>query len=92
MQFSVFIQDDGERRMVTVRGRDAWALLQLMVAGEKGCTPLDNPAPRWSGYIYNLRQIGFAIETVHEHHRGAFPGNHGRYVLRSRVEMAEVAA
>ncbi len=74
------------------KGRDAWALMQLMAAGERGCTPRDNPAPRWSGYIYNLRQLGIDIETVHEHHRGPFPGNHGRYVLRSRVELAQAAA
>lgn len=72
-------------RHVTVRGRDAWALLQLVNAGEKGCTPIDNPAPRWSAYILKLRKAGFIIETLHEAHKGPFPGTHARYVLRSRV-------
>ena len=33
------------------------------------------------------RKHGLAIETVHEKHRGDFPGRHGRYVLRSAVEI-----
>src|SRR5665811_1625975 len=32
-------------------GRDAWALDQLIRAGKRGCTPIDNPAPRWSHYV-----------------------------------------
>ena len=31
------------------------------------------------------------IETIHERHGGAFPGNHGRYVLRSFVNILEGA-
>lgn len=72
----------------TVVGRDAWALEQLLAAGEKGCTPIDRPAPRWSHYIYKLRSVhGFIIETIEESHAGTFAGSHGRYVLRSRVEI-----
>jgi hypothetical protein len=70
----------------TVQGRDAWALLELMGARERGCTPIDNPGPRWSAYVFNLRGLGLAIETVHESHRGPFAGTHARYVLRSQVE------
>jgi Winged helix domain len=77
------IDDDGQ--MVTVRGREAWALLALMAAGARGCTPIDHPGPRWSGYIHDLRWLGFVIETVREAHGGPFPGDHARYVLRSRV-------
>lgn len=73
------------RKFVTVVGRDEWALLALICAGKKGCTPIDNPAPRWSGYIYNLRRKGFDIETKREPHDGAFPGIHGRYILHSKV-------
>ena len=75
-------------RPFTVRGRDAWALLELHRAGPKGCTPIDKPGPRWSAYVHNLRhEHGLAIDTVHESHRGAFPGNHARYVLRSTIEI-----
>lgn len=71
-----------------VTGRDAWALLQLVEAGERGCTPLDNPGPRWSGYVHNLRHVhGLDIETIHEAHGGPYAGTHARYVLRSLVEI-----
>ena len=77
-----------EKLPVKVRGRDAWALLELYQAGSTGCTPIDNPAPRWSGYVHKLRHVhGLDIETIHEGHRGAFPGTHARYVLRSRIRL-----
>jgi len=75
--------------VVTVRGREAWALLALATAGERGCTPIDHPGPRWSGYVHDLRKLGFDIETVHEPHLGPFPGSHARYVLRSRVAVLD---
>ncbi len=74
----------------TVKGRDLWALLNLIEAGPKGCTPIDNPAPRWSAYAFNLRKAGLNIETVHEPHGGAFSGTHGRYVLHSKVVPGHV--
>lgn len=78
---------DGEHQL-TLTGRDAWALSELVKAGSKGCTPIDNPGPRWSGYVHDLRHDhGLAIETVYEQHKGAFPGNHARYILRSSVRL-----
>ena len=74
-----------EVRSVTVTGRDEWALRQLISSALKGCTPIDNPAPRWSAYVHNLRDMGFDIETITERHGGPFPGNHARYVLHSHV-------
>ena len=72
----------------TVQRQDAWALLELVAAGPKGRTPIDNPGPRWSGYVFNLKHThGLDIETRHEAHRGAFPGAHARYVLLSPVEI-----
>jgi Winged helix domain len=79
--------DDGPG--VTVRGREAWALLALMAASERGCTPIDAPGPRWSGYVHDLRKLGVAIETVRERHAGRFPGDHARYVLRSRITVLD---
>lgn len=73
--------------VVKVHGREAWALFELMVAGETGCTPIDTPGPRWSAYVHDLRRLGFTIETIREKHGGAFPGQHARYVLRSHVEI-----
>ena len=74
----------------SVQGRDAWALLELVSAGPRGCTPIDNPGPRWSGYVFNLKRThGLNIETRHEAHRGDFPGTHARYVLLSPVEILQ---
>jgi hypothetical protein len=75
--------------VVTVRGRDAWALLELKAANDGGCTPIDNPGPRWSGYVHKLRKAGLEIETIWEAHGGPFAGEHARYVLRSPVTILE---
>jgi hypothetical protein len=75
----------GDPFPVTVSGRDKWALDRLRKAGRKGCTPITEPAPRWSAYVFNLRTLGVEIETIHEPHEGQFPGHHARYVLRSAV-------
>jgi hypothetical protein len=80
----------GDNSSMNLTGRDAWALNELMRAGKRGCTPIDNPAPRWSAYIFKLRrQYGLNIETIHEGHGGDFPGNHARYVLRSPVRILD---
>ncbi len=53
-----------------------------------GCTPIDNPGPRWSAYVFNLKhEQGLLVETVHEAHKGHFPGTHARYILRSQLEI-----
>jgi Winged helix domain len=70
-------------RVVTLRGRDAWALLALQAANDSGCTSIDNPGPRWSGYVHKLRRAGITVETIREPHGGPFPGQHARYVLRA---------
>ncbi len=72
---------------VTVGGRPAWAILSLMRAGKRGCTPIDRPAPRWSDYVFKARALGFNVETIHEGHEGSFAGHHGRYVLHDAVTV-----
>lgn len=72
---------------MTIVGREAWALECLKAAGAKGCTPIDQPGPRWSHYVFKLRQAGFSIETIHEPHEGTFSGTHARYVLHNAVEI-----
>jgi hypothetical protein len=76
---------DGDPFRIAVAGRNKWALDRLRKAGREGCTPISDPAPRWSAYIHNLRRLGVEIETIHEAHAGDFPGHHARYVLRSAV-------
>jgi hypothetical protein len=73
----------------TAKGRDAWALSELIAAGERGCTPIDNPGPRWSGYVLKLRKLGLSIETINEMHGGPYAGRHARYRLLSDVEVIE---
>lgn len=68
-------------------GRNAWALTNLIDAGERGCTPIDTPGPRWSAYVHNLRGDGLDIETITEPHGGPYKGTHARYVLRSSVSV-----
>jgi len=78
---------DGNSFSITVSGRDHWALECLMAAGVKGCTPIENPGPRWSGYVHDLRALGILIETVTETHDGPFKGTHARYVLQNPVSL-----
>ena len=70
-----------------VTGRLLWTLQQLVRAGARGVTPIERPAPRWSHYVHQLREMGLDIETIREEHGGDFPGHHGRYVLRSPVAV-----
>ena len=81
---------DGSMRTFT--GREAWALSELHGADPSGCTPITYPGPRWSAYVLKLRQAGLEVETVFENHGGAFAGHHGRYALRTPVEVIEEVA
>lgn len=83
------VKTNGQRTEIWVKGRDRWALDRLINSGRKGCTPITQPAPRWSHYIWRLRGMGVEIETVTEQNFGAFPGTHGRYVLHSTVSQIE---
>jgi hypothetical protein len=84
------ILSDGTQHIAL--GRAAWALQQLLKAGEKGCTPITHPGPRWSHYVWLLRGMGILIETIHEPHAGPFPGTHARYILKSEVEILSATA
>jgi hypothetical protein len=77
--------EGGEPFTIEATGREAWALDRLLMAGPKGCTPIDQPAPRWSAYVHKLRKRGVPIDTLPETHGGEFSGTHGRYVLRADV-------
>lgn len=84
---TIEILDSSPPSRLLFRGRPAWALLELIRAGSYGCTPLRNPAPRWSAYIHVLRNEGIAISTITESHGGQFPGHHGRYILQSNLRL-----
>lgn len=89
-RIKVTFPGEPQRKPVLLAGRDAWALRELLKAGERGVTPIDNPAPRWSGYVHKLRRQGLDVETVHEAHGGPFPGTHARYLLHTVVEIHEL--
>lgn len=75
---------------LTLTGRNAWCLAELVRAGNNGCTSIDNPGPRWSGYVHNLRhEYGLIIETVNESHGGDFAGTHARYYLKTPVRILD---
>lgn len=84
-KFNVIPHNNKEPFILHLKGRNAWTMRQLIKAADKGCTPIDNPAPRWSAYVYNLRHMGVFIETVSERHSGPFAGHHARYVLHDTV-------
>src|SRR6478736_3552352 len=73
-----------------IRGRDAWALSELISGGLLGVTPIERPAPRWCHYVHKLRRAGIHVETIDEKHCGAFAGTHARYVLRSSLRIVEI--
>ena len=83
---SIIIQlQDGSRKSFV--GREAWTLRHLIDTGSVGVTTIDHPAPRWSHYVYKLRQAGLTISTEYEPHTGSFPGTHGRYRLETSVTI-----
>ncbi len=75
---------------VTLKGREEWALSHLMVAGDRGCTPIDTPGPRWSDYKFKLVRRGIEIATITEAHDGPYKGHHARYRLVSKVERLSI--
>lgn len=83
------IQGHHGARPLDISGRDEWALRQLMAAGPKGCTAINNPAPRWSAYVHKLRRMGNDIETIDECQGSPFPERHARCVLHSLVRALE---
>src|SRR5690348_5630016 len=81
---------DGTSEIHDLSGRVEDTLAKLMDAGSAGLTTLEYPAPRTSDYVFKLRRRGFVIETLTEPHGGEFPGHHGRYILRSKVERQDL--
>ena len=88
LSYTATIHSPSGSVLVTLVGREAWTLLHLIDGSSKGVVPVNRPAPRWSGYVLPLRRKGFNIETIREKHGGTFSGQHGRYVLHSRVTVA----
>jgi hypothetical protein len=90
--YRIEILDSDPPLVALVKGRDHWALCEMVNAGEHGCTPIERVGPRWSAYVFNLRRLGLIIETIREAHGGTYAGHHARYVLRSRVRFLDGSA
>ncbi|MBZ6075738.1 winged helix domain-containing protein [Microvirga puerhi] len=86
----VALSIDFDGRVITVHGREAWALHILIVRGELGATPIDAVGPRWSNYLFLLRRSGIVIETIDEPHSGPFADRHARYVLGSPPGVVKI--
>jgi len=84
-----FLLEDNDPVDLIAVGRDGWALSQLLNAGETGLTTLQNPAPRWSHYVYKLRRMGVNIATINEKHGGPYSGTHARYILQSKIRVLD---
>ena len=70
-------------------GRDTWALIELVKAGPKGCTPLELLVPAGVGDVHALRHgHGLAIETIHEAHRRRISRN--GCTLRAQHSVLEI--
>ena len=91
-KYAITVRIEPDGREISLAGREAWTMRQLVEPGERGITSMENPAPRLGRYIFKLRRAGFIIETEHEAHGGAFPCSHGRYRLHTPVTILEDAA
>lgn len=88
-------EPDGRVRRLSVVGRFAQTLDALVKAGTSGITgqEVGGWAVRLSHYIFRLRRDhDLTIDMELEAHGGAFPGQHGRYRLLSRVRIVEPCA
>jgi hypothetical protein len=47
---------EGSIQILELAGREEWALSHLLAAGAAGCTPIDQPGPRWSDYVFKLKK------------------------------------
>ena len=65
--------------------RAEFFLEEMLGAGAEGITTIAYPGVRVGDAIHKLRKAGVVIDTAYEQHGGEFAGNHGRYILRSKV-------
>jgi hypothetical protein len=77
MKIQVTLNLSEQSRTFELKGRLGWAMAQLVEVRLEGLTPMARPAPRWSAYLFDLRELGIPIET----HEGNYPGTHAQNVL-----------
>jgi len=87
MKIQVTLNLSEQSRTFELNGRLGWTMAQLANAGPRGVTPIERPAPRWSGYVHDLRGLGIPIDTEMVKHGGAYSGHHARYRLACDVSL-----
>lgn len=80
MGFDVRLKDERELE-VFISGRNRWGLEQLIEAGSTGITSFQFAGVRIAAIIFDLKEMGVAINATTERHGGIFEGNHTRYSL-----------
>jgi len=81
--------EDGPVRVMV--GRFAQPAARLLDGEDAGISSLFFPGLRLSHYVKVLRDdYGLRIETEREPHAGDYPGRHGRYRLRSRLDVVKL--
>lgn len=81
----------GSDRICEVEGQEARALTALHDAGAAGITAqeVSTWALRLAHYVMKLKKLGLSIDMVREKHSGPVPGWHGRYFLRTAIQIIE---
>lgn len=86
-KFSIHVRIEPDGRQLRLDGREGWAALELIDAGERGITAFDYPGVRVADSVFKLRRRGILIETVQESHGGQFRGQHARYIARTKLTV-----
>ncbi|WP_376873329.1 hypothetical protein [Albirhodobacter sp. R86504] len=81
----ILAQGDEAGRTLSLKGRAAWMLNQLIDAGPQGLVTAQFPGVRISAHVLDLRMKGLLISTEYEPNGGEFKGRHGRFTLMSKV-------
>ena len=81
----------GADKTLEVQGQEARTLLALHAAGNAGITALEvsSWALRLAHYQMKLRRLGLVIDMEREEHFAPARGWHGRYFLRTPIEIVE---
>jgi hypothetical protein len=86
VQITIRLLDCGQ--LLTITGRNAQTLQFLHKRGAVGATSGEFSLMGWgrrtSAYVFNLRSMGFEIETRHEQIGDAVVG---RYILKTALEV-----
>jgi hypothetical protein len=80
---------DGNQKFEVV-GYVALVLVQLMQAGNRGCSPEELGWARLTGPVSHLRKAGLVIETIYANSPMHGRGLRLRYTLRSQITLTDV--